>query len=885
LDGEAAESADAQQANNPKSSSEYPTSLQELAKWTPEANKAEGSAQFDYLARLGDVIAGLDRDLWRRGRSRVSAVGIIGSDVYDTLLILQALRNRLPDAVFFTTDLDARFWNPTELDWSRNLIVLSGYGLRLKDGLQSGVAPFRESAQCAQFLATLNALRDETLPPLDLVSPRRFEIGRAGPVDMSVTNEMQLHPPVRSPLGSLWKWLAAALLILAAAGLLGWKPLRQLAFPSRDYCREPLALTPDDFGGPEGLRGILKNLGERKNDNLAQWLLEGASESTSESKDTEEFSLDDFKDMPGFATRLKPPQDDVSKYLLSLLSESTKNALDHYQSFDPVPGSLQAALVKELQHLIQRKCCLFDESILPDSKVMRKETCVLRQSSRVTGADQEHLNRLLLEEAFPQELGKRAEKEGQKQQLNGLIARCNAAIFMKDPGRLPPKDIQTSQALLDSLARLNDGKKLHNCDVFANRKVINDLLKIPSDEKGKSTRAAFWAREIALSNYRNRCMRAWLFWLAAVLLGGGFLALAFLAWRDTYVVLKGEPFNFSGTSAWPAEFIRFSVFALSVLVIIKTQRMLSQCIMDITRRYRLNLDFATTSAQPERSSKPRLWQFWTPEPPVTDAEVDANQLWGDSQRTRHWKARLLRVLGCVGIYLCFGILLSKLAGKPFAPIRGDMLARLNLPLLFCATIGFLLVTFWMIDAAQNCAWVIRQLSRAPTRYPKATVDHFKQQRSVEDGSLVEEWIDLQLIADLTESVGRLVYWPFLAVLLMFVARNPWWDRWTWHWPLLTLFAINMGLAAASSLILQRSALKARETGVKHLQEKVNQKQRQAAASVVEHESNQATQLLDEINALRRGAFAPLSKNPLVGALLANSSGLVVMQVLAIFISK
>jgi hypothetical protein len=43
--------------------------------------------------------------------------------------------------------------------------------------------------------------------------------------------------------------------------------------------------------------------------------------------------------------------------------------------------------------------------------------------------------------------------------------------------------------------------------------------------------------------------------------------------------------------------------------------------------------------------------------------------------------------------------------------------------------------------------------------------------------------------------------------------------------------------------------------------------------------------LEELSALQRGAFAPLSKNPLVGALLANSSGLVVLQILAMLFEK
>jgi hypothetical protein len=48
----------------------------------------------------------------------------------------------------------------------------------------------------------------------------------------------------------------------------------------------------------------------------------------------------------------------------------------------------------------------------------------------------------------------------------------------------------------------------------------------------------------------------------------------------------------------------------------------------------------------------------------------------------------------------------------------------------------------------------------------------------------------------------------------------------------------------------------------------------------EHESDQAKSLLEEIMNLRRGAFAPMSRNPLVGALLVNSSGVVLLELVA-----
>src|SRR5262249_7885803 len=77
--------------------------------------------------------------------------------VYDKLLLLQALRPELPDATFFTTDLDELLLPQDKLRYTRNLLVASGYGLTLTPDLQRDVLPFRSSYQTSIFLPTTMA--------------------------------------------------------------------------------------------------------------------------------------------------------------------------------------------------------------------------------------------------------------------------------------------------------------------------------------------------------------------------------------------------------------------------------------------------------------------------------------------------------------------------------------------------------------------------------------------------------------------------------------------------------------------------------------------------------------------------------------------------------
>ena len=70
-----------------------------------------------------------------------------------------------------------------------------------------------------------------------------------------------------------------------------------------------------------------------------------------------------------------------------------------------------------------------------------------------------------------------------------------------------------------------------------------------------------------------------------------------------------------------------------------------------------------------------------------------------------------------------------------------------------------------------------------------------------------------------------------------------------------------------------------------LKTKVNRARQKAARSPEEHQAGQAELFLKEIEELRRGPFAPLWENPLVGAFLLNSSGLVLLELVGEFLWK
>ena len=200
-----------------------------------EMARPDGQSQLDYVRRLAD-------GLHRSGEpNEIKAIGVLGSDVYDKLLLLQALRDLFPHAVFFTTDLDARLLHPTETEWARNLIIASSFGLRLTDSARENPAtkdevshydygrlaqlpPFRDSYQTSMLFAVLKAL--EAAPPkLDskdqnetdaeylnrFADLKLYEVGRTQPI--------RLNPPAADR--KLWPTYLGLAFLFAFAFALG----------------------------------------------------------------------------------------------------------------------------------------------------------------------------------------------------------------------------------------------------------------------------------------------------------------------------------------------------------------------------------------------------------------------------------------------------------------------------------------------------------------------------------------------------------------------------------------------------------------------------------------------------------------------------------------
>jgi hypothetical protein len=689
-----------------------PASVEEFRQWEPDSNKAEGPSQLDYLARLGDLLQQLDDNLRRTNGGQIKAIGILGSDVYDTLIILQALRDRFPNALFFTTGLDARLWHPRELKWSRNLLVFSGYGLALETNFQHGNAPFRDSDQTAQYAATLAALDDTNLVDLARVPPRRFEIGRHGAVDLSMSNSevvsddlvsndhpgFRLHPATFRERYKTGPYMssgvlcsAGILVILVFALVLFCKPIARLTWQWSRFLSDSLEYTTEDFGGPDGAAVLLRQL-DRNPDPFFGWIraeLDAEFERTCDGEWRQRLK-DAEAEKP--ASREQVLQLEEMHEKLAYAMAATFNRILKHNT-----------IVPPYAYYIQNK------DVVPDhihNKAQFLSLSLEWETTKLWGKLSEYRKRLLICEA-----GRAC--------LDDLLENMHKADGVGDQLSTPGE------------AAASPGKRPEH----------KASSREPKDGVLKAAAAARQAARDIFELLRARRTRLGLVLFATAVLATG---LGGTIWWDTFYNLRGQGLSFeNGASAWPAQIVRSIAGVVAVW----------SC---ITIYFKRRIAFARITREFRFACGP-------PAGGVPAGRICAMESWLDYTNKRSGGKRFFDIYLPLVLYFLFCLLIFVLAGgtMPYSPIRGDLVSICNKGLLFVVVVLFFILTFVTIDTALRCRQFILRLGDAPTDYPETTRRHFARINGSLDEAYLDEWIDIQLIGELTEHIGGMVYYPFL----------------------------------------------------------------------------------------------------------------------------
>jgi peroxiredoxin len=142
------------------------------------------------------------------------------------------------------------------------------------------------------------------------------------------------------------------------------------------------------------------------------------------------FSANEIKDLSGFINHLKGQADPTSAFLWKGLSKSEQLLLRSYQPSAPGSSQAQEVVVQALQKIIGGPCIYKVKRFKGVS--LRPETAELLKQSP-TGSELAHLNRLLLEDAYPVELSRNQRMDRRVSFLIGLDGKIIQVTDSPDP--------------------------------------------------------------------------------------------------------------------------------------------------------------------------------------------------------------------------------------------------------------------------------------------------------------------------------------------------------------------------------------------------------------------------------------------------------------------
>lgn len=328
-----------------------------------------------------------------------------------------------------------------------------------------------------------------------------------------------------------------------------------------------------------------------------------------------------------------------------------------------------------------------------------------------------------------------------------------------------------------------------------------------------------------------------------------------------------EPLKFvSGISIWPSEMLRLIALLLAIHFIVKARVELDLNEAKVTSRFRLE----KLPKQKWRWRNLRLglrrWHKEHPEWMKESAPLTAKDAWTAYLWRNHYWPRAIRVTALVAIYFLFALGVFRLFPAPVVPARGPAALAADSCILYASVLGLMVLTFYVVDAIRLTSSLIRIVTGGVTEWEAETEVAGGRVPPLTNKDLAR-YYDITFVAERTEVIARLIWYPLIVLSLMILARSSYFDNWTWPYSLLLIFSLNALWAFGAAALLRRAAEQLRTEAISKLQ----------ALRVASYEKPQRREMFDdlitEIRGLKRGAFAPLSEQPFIRAIILPSGGL------------
>ena len=398
----------------------------------------------------------------------------------------------------------------------------------------------------------------------------------------------------------------------------------------------------------------------------------------------------------------------------------------------------------------------------------------------------------------------------------------------------------------------------------------------------------FWARRMALLQKSTQEIE-WRAYLLATVVGSAAtvaLAIWLLNWRDP----AGEPwFLFHGISAIPTLVLRLIAFIYAIIIAIITIGRFRQDNLDLSLRFSLKLEFPATWPRFTKGEWRRISILsWVRE--INDetrhgmrSEVSAQDIWRRYRELGNLYNGLVRaaipsliVIGVVLYWLLDGM-------HEHALLRGA-LADFDKWMTAITAVSVILVIYLTTDAMQVCQVFIRALARFDVVWPRDE-DHEIYGKMKLDKMVYDRLHCIDMIMYRTEMITPTIILPFALVFFLLVARSTLFDRWEWSGPLVAIYVGLSGYLLVRALLMQREAEQARDRIVKRLQRRKNSLRGVYSdkPAVLSNQISQVDSVIEYILNVRRGAFVPWLRHPIVQAIFLPFSGFGALAMLDAFL--
>jgi hypothetical protein len=829
-----------------------------------EFEHAEGRSQLDYARRLARKIEeGIPN--YRFGGIRL-AIGLVGTDTYDKLVLLKALRNRFKDAIFFTTDLDARYSDPQDIDVTRNLIVASREGLSPQIPQRTNLT-FRYAYQTTLFHACCAALGDTT-ELTNVYHGKIFEIGLHKPIDLEGPNEEWFPNP--------WWW---QFLLFGVAGFFlylrltrggqrvrnSWRTrLRQLtacfreksvtdgqhsrttqpAIPPRPSTNQNVSDKLKRFFKKFALalrvdaEQMLQDEGRRFSNKAAEgWERELMEIHRGEDKIFLGVHLTGLFVLLLFAYRFQtnnePPGwgsepffwfEGVSIWptelvLVGAIFYGVLSLIHSWHIYRRYDLSINREFFCREEDDEENGCQLLTANDIRKPERLVQE--IKKTKNSVSRVLRDYVHWVDLEE-----IGfNSGRKEWEESDTVTLVRNLNQAIVAEDhalseafeeddkPEGVDGDENGLKKEIRDLIALKPHGLQL----VRLNRLIIEYTFEETIRRRHVRIPKKLFAGGARLWRLRSQHLRT-----VVVLLLFAFATVLFLlfGWHGLLTSVR------VGQGWW----LKSGILIVSLLVlsiwVIRARRQLVRlnCLIIIEhtskaiRRCHLQMPGINKDAITAAEAGEKSIYSWG-----RDADyVNAERLFESYQnRARFWN-RFLRTRAPVVSFVGFSLGLFFWFGwhRLLAPVRGGLSLWLEPIILVVSLLVFSFLAFYVIDATRLTEGFLRNLGGGitrMTRWPGHLVTRLALERNMDPAHL-SWYLDVKLVAHHTQELGRIVYYPFVMLAIMVFARNQVFAPWTWPYDLLIIYLATGVMVFLCAFHIRRVAARIRQQAIDSLRD-------------------------------------------------------------------